>query len=112
MRITQREKSGVVVLDLQGKLELGEGDVKLRDKLLELLGAGKRKLLFNFAECKNVDSSGLGELIRCKMTAARESAQIKLVHLNLKIYKLLTMSQLVGVFEMFDDEEKAVASFE
>ena len=111
MKISTRRVGDVTVLDLSGKLTIGEGDVQLRGELLDQLEEGSRKLLINLKQVKTIDSSGLGEMIRCKATAAQHGAQVKLVGMNLGVYKLLTMSQLIGVFEMFDDEEKAVASF-
>ncbi len=72
---------------------------------------GQRKLVVNLDKVKVIDSSGLGELIRCKVTASEKEADVKLLHVNLKARKLITMAQLVGVFEMFDDEEMVVKSF-
>lgn len=112
MKTAVRNNSGITVLDLQGKLNIGEGDVALREAFVERLDLGNRKFLINLDHVKSIDSSGLGELIRCKATAASAGAEVKLLNANLKARKLLTMSSLVGVFEMFDNEELAVASFE
>ena len=79
--------------------------------LVEELEGGSKNVLINLQDAKTIDSSGLGELIRCKVTATSHEAEVKLLNVNLKARKLLTMAQLVGVFEMFDDEELAVASF-
>lgn len=111
MNTDVRNNSGVTVLDLQGKLTIGEGDVVLRDSFVERLNLGNRKFLINLDRVKSIDSSGLGELIRCKATAAKAGAEVKLLNVNLKARKLLTMASLVGVFEMFDDEDLAVSSF-
>ena len=112
MDISVREKSGVVILDLNGNLVIGTGDVRLREEFVGLLEEGRLKLIINLDKVKNIDSSGLGELIRCQATARAKSAEIKLIHVNLKTYKLLTMARLIGVFDLFDDEDKAIASFE
>jgi len=112
MKSTIRNVKGVTILDLQGKLNIGEGDVALREAFVERLDLGNRMFLLNLEQVKAIDSSGLGELIRCKATAASRGADVKLLHVNLKARKLLTMSSLVGVFEMFDDENLAVASFQ
>jgi len=112
MDITSRQGQDVVILDLGGKLTIGRGDVRLRGALLDELENGQTKILINLDKVKTIDSSGLGELIRCKATSASKEAALKLLHVNLKARKLLTMAQLVGVFEMFDDEELAIASFE
>jgi anti-sigma B factor antagonist len=111
MEVTRRQVGGVVILDLDGKLTIGKGDVVLRGAFVDELDVGERKILVNLDKVKVIDSSGLGELIRCKVTAAEKQADVKLLHVNLKARKLLTMAQLVGVFEMFDDEKMAVDSF-
>ena len=111
MKLSKRKVGDVTILDLDGKLTIGRGDVVLRDALLEELESGGKNVLINLQDVKTIDSSGLGELIRCKVTAGSNEAQVKLLNVNLKARKLLTMAQLVGVFEMFDDEELAVASF-
>jgi len=111
MEINARHVGAVTILDLNGKLTIGKGDVRLRGALLDELDDGKTKLIINLQDVKTIDSSGLGELIRCKATAAAKEADIKLLHPNLKARKLITMAQLVGVFEMFDDEAMAIASF-
>jgi len=112
MDITSRKVQNVTILDLDGKLTIGRGDVRLRGALLDELENGHTKILINLDKVKTIDSSGLGELIRCKATAAAKDAALKLLNVNLKARKLLTMAQLVGVFEMFDDEALAVSSFE
>ncbi len=111
MEVTRRQVGGVVILDLDGKLTIGKGDVVLRGAFVDELDVAERKILVNLDKVKVIDSSGLGELIRCKVTAAEKKADVKLLHVNLKARKLLTMAQLVGVFEMFDDEKMAVDSF-
>ena len=111
MEVTRRQVGGVVILDLDGKLTIGKGDVVLRGAFIDELEAGGRKIVVNLDKVKVIDSSGLGELIRCKVTASEKRAEVKLLHVNLKARKLLTMAQLVGVFEMFDDEKMVVESF-
>ncbi len=111
MEVIRREVGDVVILDLEGKLTIGKGDVVLRGAFVDELDVGQRKLVVNLDKVKVIDSSGLGELIRCKVTASEKEADVKLLHVNLKARKLITMAQLVGVFEMFDDEEMVVKSF-
>ncbi len=111
MEITKRTIGDVTILDLDGKLTIGKGDVVLRDALLEELNKGNKNVVINLDKVTTIDSSGLGELIRCKVTATSSEAAVKLLHVNIKARKLLTMAQLVGVFEMFDDEALAVESF-
>jgi anti-sigma B factor antagonist len=112
MEITKRQVGDVCILDLEGKLTIGTGDVRLRGALLTELEDGHKKIIFNLEKVKVIDSSGLGELIRSRATASSNEADIKLLHVNLKARKLLTMARLVGVFDMFDDEAVAVAAFE
>ena len=111
MEVTKRQVGDVSILDLGGKLTIGSGDVALRGAMLAEIEDGHKKILINLQDVKVIDSSGLGELIRCRATAATAGAEIKLLHVNLKARKLLTMARLVGVFDMFDDEEMAIASF-
>jgi anti-sigma B factor antagonist len=111
MEITKRKAGDVAIFDLSGKLTIGKGDVILRETLVDELENGGKQVLINLDAVTTIDSSGLGELIRSKVTATSHEAEVKLLHVNIKARKLLTMAQLVGVFEMFDDEELAVASF-
>lgn len=111
MELTKRTVGDVTIFDLDGKLTIGKGDVILRDALVEEMEGGNKSVLINLDKVKTIDSSGLGELIRCKVTATSSEAAVKLLHVNIKARKLLTMAQLVGVFEMFDDENLAVESF-
>jgi len=111
MEIVKRVVAGVAILDLTGKLTIGAGDVALRGAMLAELEDGHTKIVINLQNVSVIDSSGLGELIRCKATGAAKNAEIKLLHVNLKARKLLTMAHLVGVFELLDDEKMAVASF-
>jgi len=112
MKIAKRQVKDVSILELSGKLIIGEGDVLLRGELLDELDQGFKKIVLDLKEVKTMDSSGLGELIRCRATATSKQADVKLLNVNLKTYKLLTMSRLIGVFDMFDDESKAIASFD
>ena len=111
MDIKKRTVGDVAIFDLNGKLTIGKGDVVLREALVEELENGGKQVVINLDGVTTIDSSGLGELIRCKVTATSNQAEVKLLHVNIKARKLLTMAQLVGVFEMFDDEALAVASF-
>ena len=111
MELSKRKVGDVTIFDLDGKLTIGRGDVVLRDALHEEFEGGGKNVLINLQDVKTIDSSGLGELISCKVTAGSNDAQVKLLNVNIQARKLLTMSQLMGVFEMFDDEELAVESF-
>jgi anti-sigma B factor antagonist len=111
MEVSKRSVGDVTILDLDGKLTIGKGDVVLRETLVKELENGDRKILLNLGAVTTIDSSGLGELIRSKVTASSHQAEIKLLNVNIKARKLLTMAQLVGVFEMFDNEKLAIESF-
>ncbi len=111
MEIMKRKVGDVAIFDLNGKLTIGKGDVALREALVGELENGGKQLVINLDDVTTIDSSGLGELIRSKVTATSSGAEVKLLNVNIKARKLLTMAQLVGVFEMFDDEASAVASF-
>ena len=111
MKITQRERGGVTILELDGRLTIGEGDIALREAILSLLEAGESMILLNLREVKAMDSSGLGELVASKTAAAAQGASIKLLHVEDKVQRVVSMTRLIGVFESFDDELTAIASF-
>lgn len=111
MEIDRREKDGVLILAMEGKLHLGTGDVRFREALDGALDEGHEKILLDLAGVRSMDSSGLGELVRSKVTAARRGAEIKLLNLDMRVYELLTISALVPAFEIFEDEAEALASF-
>ena len=111
MKIGTRKEEGITIFDLDGKLTIGEGDVALREAVENALQADARKILINLRRVGSMDSAGLGELVRAKATAARSEATIKLVHVESKVAEVLQMTQLIGVFDTFDDEIDAIASF-
>ncbi len=111
MKIDIRNEEGVAILALIGKLTIGEGDVMLREEIESQLGSGVKKLLLDMQGVKTMDSSGLGELIRCKASANREGAVIKLLHVEAKVQQVLEMTHLIGVFDSYAEETDAMASF-
>jgi anti-sigma B factor antagonist len=111
MDIRERAVDGVTVLDLSGKIVLGEGDVAVKERIKDLLADGQRKILLNLANVTYIDSAGLGALIGSYATVKRESGQMKLVNLTKRVQDLLAITKLITVFETFDNEEDAVASF-
>lgn len=111
MKIDVVEKQGIVVMALKGDLTIGKGDVSLREQLLKTLAEGHKKLLIDVKSVSYVDSAGIGELVRCKTTATQHSADLKLIHVEAKLKQLLLMTKLIGIFETFDDEAAALASF-
>ena len=111
MKINTRQEKDVTVVKLTGDLRIGVGDVDFRRAVKQLLGQGSRKILIDMAGVKSMDSSGLGELVRSKTAAATAGATIKLLHVEGKVHRSLTSSQLIGVFETYDDEIDAIQSF-
>lgn len=111
MNITERSVGGVTVLDLEGKIVLGEGDEALAEKIREVVARGDRKVLLNLAGVPYVDSAGLGELVRCHTRLVRADGNIKLLGLTDRLQDLLQITKLVTVFQTFDSESEAVSSF-
>ena len=112
IRIDVRERSGVVILDLQGRLVLGEGPDELANLVKQLLEEGKKRMLVNLARVSKVDSTGLGALVGCYVSATTRGAMVKLANPMVKIKDLLVITKLLTVFEVFDDEDEAIKSFD
>ena len=111
MQIEQRTVGDVVVLDLKGRITLGEGDELLRDKVNSLLNQGQKKIVLNLADVPYVDSAGLGEIVRTYTTVSRQGGSLKLLNLTKRITDLLSITKLLTVFETFESETDAVQSF-
>jgi anti-sigma B factor antagonist len=111
MQIEERAAGDVMVLDLKGKMTLGEGDELLKDKVNSLAMQGHRKLLLNLADVPYIDSAGLGEIVRTYTTVSRQGGQLKLLNLTKRIEDLLSITKLLTVFETYDNEADAVRSF-
>jgi anti-sigma B factor antagonist len=111
MTITERKNGDVTVLDVDGKILLGEGDVQLKRKIDELIERQEQKLLLNLANVPYMDSGGLGEIVRSYTTVKRAGGELKLLGVTKRINDLLTITKLVTVFEIFDSEDEAVKSF-
>jgi len=111
MDIKERVVSGVSVLDLSGKIVLGEGDGQIRDRINSLLADGQKRILLNLGDVNYIDSAGLGALISSYTTTKRQGGQLKLVNLTKRIQDLLAITKLITVFETYDNEGQALASF-
>jgi anti-sigma B factor antagonist len=111
MQIAERAIGDVMVLDLKGKITLGEGDELLKDKVNSLVNQGHRKIILNLAEVPYIDSAGLGEVVRTYTTVSRQGGSLKLLSLTKRITDLLSITKLLTVFETFDSESDAVRSF-
>ena len=111
MQITERSVGDVMVLDIKGKITLGEGDEQLKDKVNSLVNQGQRKMVLNLAEVPYLDSAGLGEVVRAYTTVSRQGGSLKLLNLTKRITDLLSTTKLLTVFETFESENDAVRSF-
>ncbi len=111
LNISERQAGDVTILDLNGKVTIGEGSVALRGAIRRLLGEGKNKILLNLESVGYVDSSGIGELVSSFTAVNKEGGTLKLLKLTQKIQDLLAITKLLTVFDVFDDEESALSSF-
>ena len=111
LSIASREVDGVTVLDLNGRITLGEGSVQLRDAIRDLIGKGQKSILLNLSEVNYIDSSGLGELVSAYTTARNQGAALKLLGLSKKVNDLLQLTKLYTVFDIYDDEAHAITAF-
>jgi len=109
--ITERQAGDITILDLDGKVTIGEGSVALRNKIRELPGAGKNKILLNLGGVGYIDSSGIGELVSSFTAVSKEGGTLKLLNLTQKIQDLLAITKLLTVFDVYDSESDALASF-
>ena len=111
MEIAERVVDGVTVLDLKGKMTLGEGDELLKDKINSLLANSRKKLVLNLEGVPYIDSAGLGEIVRTYTTVSRQGGSLKLVNLTKRITDLLSITKLLTIFDTYDSEADAVRSF-
>ncbi|MCC6162874.1 MAG: STAS domain-containing protein [Acidobacteria bacterium] len=111
MQIDERVVGGVTILDLSGKMTLGEGDELLREKIASLVNAGQKHLLLNLEGVPYIDSAGLGEMVRSYTTVSRQGGTLKLLNLTKRIEDLLSITKLLTVFETFDSEAEAIQSY-
>jgi anti-sigma B factor antagonist len=111
MQIEERAIGDVMVLDMKGKVTLGEGDELLKDKVNSLVNQGHKKIVLNLAEVPYIDSAGLGEIVRTYTTVSRQGGSLKLLGLTKRITDLLSITKLLTVFETYEKEADAVRSF-
>ena len=112
MQMTERQVGRVTVLDLAGKLTSDYDTQRLKDKINSLIQQGRNAVVLNLANISYIDSSGLGQLVASYGSLARTTGGLKLLHVNQKNHDLLSITRLVTVFQTFDSEDEAVASFE
>lgn len=111
MKITTRTVGDVTILDCSGKITLGEGTMAVRNTVREVLKNGGRKIILNLGDVNYIDSSGIGELVSTYTSVTNQGGKLILLNLTKKIQELLAITKLLTVFEVHDDEPKALAGF-
>jgi len=111
MKASSRQVNGVTVIDLSGRITLGEGSVVLRDTIRDAVAAGNKKILLNLGDVTYIDSSGIGELVSGFTSVRNQGGELKLLNLTKKVHDLLQITKLYTVFDVKDDEATAIASF-
>ena len=111
MKATTRDVNGIEIIKLDGKITIGAGDQQLRDVIANAVAAGKNKILLDLSGVTTIDSSGIGELVGSYTTVTNRGGKLKLLHLPAKLNELLHVTQLITVFEVYEDETEAANSF-
>lgn len=111
MKVSVRHNGGVTILEPKGKITIGTGDIALRDAVLEALDAGSLHILLDLNGVSTIDSSGIGEMVSAYTTVTNRGGGLALLNLPPKVADILQITQLITVFNVFDNEDEAVASF-
>jgi anti-sigma B factor antagonist len=111
LNISERQAGDVTILDLTGRITIGEGSVALRTAIRRLLSEGKKNILLNLGGVSYIDSSGIGELVSSFTTVKKEGGSLKLLNLTQKVQDLLAITKLLTVFDVYENEDEALASF-
>ncbi|HEV7923240.1 MAG TPA: STAS domain-containing protein [Thermoanaerobaculia bacterium] len=111
MKASSRSVNGVEIVKLDGKITIGSGDQQLREVITNALNSGKTNLLLDMSGVTTIDSSGIGELVGSFTTVTNRGGKLKLLHLPAKLNELLHVTQLITVFEVYENESEAVGSF-
>ena len=111
MKTNVRDVGGVQIVELKGKITIGSGDVQLRETINKLVDSGKKNILVDMHDVTTIDSSGIGELVGCYTSVTNKGGKLKLLHLPPKINDVLTVTQLITVFDVYENESEALASF-
>ena len=111
LKASTRQVDGITVMDLSGRITLGEGSVILRDRIRDLLGQGEKKILLNLGDVTYIDSSGIGELVSAFTAVRKEGGELKLLNLTKKVHDLLQITKRYTVFDVKDDEAAAIAAY-
>jgi len=111
MKVAIRQVDGVTILDLSGRITLGEGSITLRDSVRDVLDKGSKKILLNLGQISYIDSSGIGELVSAFTSVKNAGGELKLLNLTQKVHDLLQITKLYTVFDVWDNETSAVSAF-
>jgi anti-sigma B factor antagonist len=111
MKATTRTVDGVEIIKLEGKITIGSGDTQLREVIGNAVNSGKTNILLDLSGVTTIDSSGIGELVGSYTTATNRGGKLKLLHLPAKLNELLHVTQLITVFEVYENEQEAIRSF-
>jgi len=111
MKSSVRDVGDIRVIELSGKITIGAGDVKIRELIDEAIEDGKHDVILDLGGVTAIDSSGIGEMVSCYTTVTKRGGKLKLMHLSPKITDILQVTQLITVFDVFDDEREALGSF-
>ena len=111
IKANMRQVNGVTVVDVSGRITLGEGSATLRETVRDLLNRGQKKILLNLGDVTYIDSSGIGELVSGFTTVTNQGGQLKLLSLTKKVHDLLQITKLYTVFDVHDEETAAIRSF-
>ena len=110
-KATHRETSGVTVIDISGRITLGEGSAALREMVRDMLAKGQKRIVLNLGDVNYIDSSGIGELVSGYTTVKNQGGELKLLNLTRKVHDLLQITKLFTVFDVHTDERTALSSF-
>jgi len=111
MKVATRQVDGVTILDLSGRITLGEGSVTLRDAVHDVLAKGSKKILLNLENINYIDSSGIGELVSGFTSVRNSGGELKLLNLTKKVHDLLQITKLYTVFDIWDNEASAISAY-
>ena len=112
VKTSTRIVNGIVIVDIIGQLRLGEGTNVVRDLVRELLGKNYKNILLNLADVRHIDSAGVGELVSCFTSVHNQGGQLKLMRLSKNVHDLLQITKLYTVFDIAEDEDRAIQSFQ
>ena len=111
LEIKEREREGICILDMNGRLTVGDEASKFRERMSKLISSGRHNIILNMAQVDYVDSTGLGAMVMCYTTLNRDGGKVKLLNLTRRSIELLVMTKLTTIFEVFNDEQNAINSF-